>query len=212
MYPENRKGSVEVTKEKEKKAGGLSARELLEAVYNLLKKDGREIKLSLKAVAKIADDSDGHRTRIGYTGYESAAILKVADREWILAFGTKCGQYPADPYNCDIVAMRANLDGKTDKEAEPEIHQALERNTCFHHSLAYAMADGTLALNQNGCFCDKVIELLRPKIEEFIARDLEVDPNCFTMDLRPVVKSAVQYKPEFIDFLRDTFLTVLASA
>ena len=190
---------------------GLSAKELLEGVYNALKKDGREVKLPSKAMAEIANDSDWHRTRIGYTGYESATLLKIGDKEWVVAFGTKCGSYPADPYNCDIAAVQLSGDGKSDEEVASEIHDALRGNSYFCHSLIYAMADGQLALNKDERFGQKVLDLLRPKVQEFIAQDLETDSRYFTMDLRPVVKSAVQYKPEFVGFFRDTLHTVLAS-
>lgn len=189
----------------------LSARELLEGVYNVLKNGGREIKLPSKAMAKIADDSDWHRTRVGYTGYESATLLKVGEKEWVVAFGTACGDYPADPYNCDIVAVQFSGNGKSDEQVAAEIHDALEGNRCFRHSLVYVMANGQLVVNKDGHFGQKVLELLRPKVQEFIAQDLETDPRYFTLDLRPVVKSAVQYKAEFVGFLYDTLRAVLAS-
>ena len=206
LYPNNRKGGVKMGKKQ-----GLSARKLLEGVYNALKKDGRKIKLPSKATAEIANDSDWHRTRIGYTGYESATLLKIGDKEWAIAFGAKCGSYPADPYNCDIAAVQLSGDSKPDEEVASEIHDALERNIYFRHSLIYAMADGQLALNKDGHFSKKVLEFLRPKVQEFIAQELETDSRYFTMDLRPVVKSAIQYKPKFVDFLCDTLREVLAS-
>lgn len=190
---------------------GLSARELLKGVYNTLKDGGREIKLPSKAMAEIANDSDWHRTRVGYTGYESAILLKVGEKEWTVAFGTACGSYPADPYNCDIAAVSVSTNGKSNKEIVKEIHGALEKGSYFRNSLIYAMADGQLAINKDGRFDQKVLELLGPRVQEFIAQDLETDSRYFTMDLRPVVKSAVQYKPEFVVFLSDTFRTVLGS-
>jgi len=190
----------------------LSARELLEGVYNALKDGGREINLPSKAKAKIANDSDWHRTRVGYTGYESATLLKIGDKKWAVAFGNKCGDYPTDSYNCDIAAVELSDKGKRKSydEQATEVHDALERNSYFRHSLIYAMANGQLALNKDGRFSQKVFDLLRPKIQEFIAKDLETDLRYFTMDLRPVVKSDVQYKPEFVVFLRETLRTVLA--
>ncbi len=191
---------------------GLSARQLLEEVYNSLKDklDGREIKLPSKAMAEIADDSDWHRTRIGYTGYETAMLLKADGKEWAVAFGIKCGSYPADPYNCDITAVPVSTNGKPNEEIAKEIHKALEGGSYFRNSLIYAMADGQLAISKNGRFGQKVLELLKPKVQEFIAQNLGIDSRYFTMDLRPVVKSAVQYKPEFTVFLFDTLRVVLA--
>ena len=190
---------------------GLSVRELLESVYNALKDGGREIKLPAKAMAKIADDSDWHRTRVGYTGYESATLLKVGDKEeWTVAFGTKCGSYPSYPYNCDIAAVQLSGNGKSDEEVAVEIYNSLEGNIYFRNSLIYANDDGRLAISKNMQFGQKVLELLRPKVQEFISQDLETDSRYLTMDLRPVVKSAVQYKPEFVVFLCDTLRTVLS--
>lgn len=195
------------------KKQGLSARQLLEGVYNLLKDklDGREIKLLLKAMAEIANDSDWHRTRVGYTGYETAVLLKIDDKEWAVAFGTACGSYPADPYNCDIAAVPVSTNGKSNEEIAKEIHKTLSRGGYFRDSLIYAMADGRLAINKDGRFGQKVLELLKPKIQEFIAQDLETDSRYLHMDLRPVVKSVAQYKPGFVAFLYDTLRTVLAS-
>lgn len=190
---------------------GLLARELLEGTYKVLKKDGREIKLPSKATAEIANDSDWHRTRIGYTGYESATFLKAGDKEWAVAFGTKCGSYPADPYNCNIAAIQLSSDGKSDEEVAVEAYDALQGNRYFYYSLIYAMADGQLVVNGDGYFGQKMLELLRSKIQEFIAQELKTDSQYLTMDLRPLVKSAVQYKPGFVDFLCDTIRTVLAS-
>lgn len=191
---------------------GLSARQLLEGVYSLFKEklNGREIKLPSRALSLIADDSDWHRTRVGYTGYDTAVLLRVGAKEWAVAFGTKCGSYPADPYNCDIAAVPISLNEKSDEEIAKEIHEALERSSYFYNSLIYAMADGRLAVRNNR-FGQKVLELLKPKVQEFIAQDLEIDPRYFTMDLRPLVKSSVQYKPEFVAFLFEMLCAVLAA-
>lgn len=188
---------------------GISARELLKGVYDTFKKSGREVKLPSKAMAEIASDSDLHRTRIGYTSYESATLLKIGDKVWAVSFGTACGDYPAEPYNCDIVAIQFSSDEKTDEETALEIHRVLEGAHYFRNSLIYAMANGELALNKCGRFGQKVFDLLAPRAQEFVAKGLEIDPEHFTMDLRPVVRSAIQYKPEFVVFLHDLLTTVL---
>ncbi|MDD5032923.1 MAG: hypothetical protein PHC85_02310 [Candidatus Pacebacteria bacterium] len=190
---------------------GLSSRELLESVYNALKEGCREIQFSSRAMAEIADDSDWHRSRTGYTGYESAALFNAGGKKWAVAFGIKCGSYPADPYNCDIAAVELTGGGNTNKEIAAEVQSALRRNSYFRDSLVYAMADGQLKVKKDGRFSKKTLELLGPKVQEFVAKDVRIDPNYLTMDLRPVVKSAVRYKPEFVAFLRDTFRTLLSS-
>ena len=80
----------------------VSARELLEDTYCLLKNKlgGREVEIS--AITEIARDVDG---RTGSNIYEKAMFLKVSDKKWAVSFGTKGGGYLSDPYNCDIAAV-----------------------------------------------------------------------------------------------------------
>ena len=200
---------TEMTDKKE----GFSARELLAEVFGVLqsKLDGKEVKLPSSAEAEIASDLDWHKTRVGYTSYESAVLLKVGDKEWAIAFGTACGSYPANPYNCDIAAVQLRIKGKSNEQVAAETHRGLEDNSYFRNSLIYAMADGRLAVNEHGRFGRKVLEPLRPRASEFVAQDLAADPRCFTMDLRPVVKSDVRYKKEFVAFLADIIRTALAA-
>lgn len=192
---------------------GLSARELLSETFNDLqiKLDGKSINLPSMAAAEIANDSDWHRTRIGYTGYESAVLVKNGNKQWVIAFGTKFGSYPTNPYNCDIAAVPISVDEKPDDQVAKEIHDALEGNNYFRNSLIYAMADGRLAVNSEGRFGQKVFEFLQPKIREFIAQELETDSRFLTMDLHPVMKSAVRYKREFVIFLSETLQAALAA-
>ncbi len=191
----------------------LSARELMTETFNVLKYkfNGKEIKLPYKALAEIANDSDWHRTRVGYTGYESAVIVKIGEKEWAIAFGTACGNYPADPYNCDIAAVQFFRTGKFDQRTAGKVHMALEDNDYFRNSLIFAMANGQLSMNKESRFSQKVLELLGPKVEDFIAQDLETDPHYFTMDGRPVVKSAIRYRREFVAFLAETLQAALTA-
>jgi len=195
---------------KEKEVRELSARELLEGVYNTFKKNGREIELPSEAMAEIANDSDWHRIRIGYTAYKSAIVLKIGDQEWAVAFGTKCGNYPADPYNCDIAAVKIPENISSEEELAEEIRDALEENKYFRYSLIFAMADGQLYLNRSGVFSKEVFKLLDSRIQKYIAQDLEVDSQYFTTDLRPVVKQAVRYKREFVNVLYTIFRAIIA--
>lgn len=192
---------------------GLSARELLTETFSDLqnKLGGKIVSLPSKATAEIANDSDWHRTRIGYTGYELAVLVESGSKQWAIAFGTKCGSYPADPYNCDITAIPVAVDGKPEDQIAKEVHDALESNSYFRNSLIYAMADGQLAVSKEGRLGQKVLELLQPKVQEFIAQDLEIDSRYFTTDLRPVVKSAVRYKREFVTFLSETLQAALVA-
>ncbi len=186
----------------------ISARELFEKTYNSFKKklSGTELKLPHKAMSKIANDSDGHRTRVGYTGYEMALIFTVKRKRWAMSFGTACGAYPAEPFNCDIAAIKISGVDKSDEMVAKEICEALEKTSYFSHSLVYAMADGRLATHNK-----KVSSLIARKIKKFTSAPLRIDSDFIIMStLAPAMKSAVKYKPEFADFLFNTFLSMLA--
>ena len=196
---------IEATKQQSE---GLSARELLTEVFAELKKkfSGREVNLPEKAMAIIADDSDWHRTRTGYTCYESAVLLKIGSKEWAVAFGTACGSYPADPYNCDIAAVQI----LSNDQVAMAVYRALEGNDYFRRSIVVAMADGELGTNKNSPFTKKFLEIV-PSYQRFIARKKEIYPEYITMDLRPVVKSGIRYKKEFVAVLADAMRIALES-
>lgn len=193
-----------------KKEKGLSARELFKGAYAAIKNASREIKLPQTALAEIADDSDFHRTRVGYSGYDFAVILKLGDKEWAISLGTACGAYPADPYNCDIVAVQVCTKGKTEKQLAIEIMKELIRNSYFCKSLIIALADGRITL-MGTPLSQKIGEILGPKIDEFIAKEMEINPKVIHTDLRPVVTSAVEYEKAFVPVLCDAINKALAS-
>ncbi|MFH1192736.1 MAG: hypothetical protein V1656_00220 [Candidatus Jorgensenbacteria bacterium] len=191
----------------------LSARELLTETFDALKSklNGKEVGLPLEAMAEIARDSNWHWTRVGYTVYRSAVLLKAGSKEWAVAFGTvRRRSYDAKSYNCDIVAVPFSNDGKSDKRVAEEVHDALEGNNFFFHSLVYAMADGHLVVNENGRFGQKVIKLLNPRFLGFVMQDLEIDPRFFTTGPRSAIKSAVTYRKEFVNPLSEALKSALA--
>ncbi|MBI4154995.1 hypothetical protein HY498_02840 [Candidatus Woesearchaeota archaeon] len=71
------------------KVKGLNVRELLKNTYSRLSErhNPQEIVIPNRALAEIANDSDWHRTRVGYMGYESAEyrLNKDMPREKFLA-------------------------------------------------------------------------------------------------------------------------------
>ena len=188
----------------------LTGRELLTSVYGILKKDGKEITFPpFTAYAEIGDDSDGHRERKGYTNYESAALINISGKEYLIALGKKFGSYPADPYDCDIFAAPFNGLGKSDEEMLERAGDALRRNDYFEQSIIVTMATGSLGIRPDGDFGSRIRPIIEREAGAFVAQNLEVDPNHVTLSLQPIVISSMKYKPEFVAFLCDTFRKVL---
>ena len=189
---------------------GLSARELLVAVCEKLvaKHKPTRIDFPERILAVIADDSDYHRTRTGYTGYQSADIYTFGGKRYAIARGEACGSYPADPFDSDIIAAEITVK-ENDKDACEEVKSKLKRNKEYRDSLVFAYANGNLATTPNTLSID-LGKLIRPQSREFVAHDLETNPRLFYMDMRPVVTKAIRYKHEFADFLAGKMEAVLS--
>ncbi len=187
---------------------GLSARELLERVYGEIKKNGREFELIPKVKPRIAKEPGPHRIRIGYIEYGSVTVLKVGWKEWVIALGTRNESYPGDQYDCDIVAREFLSSGKTNEEIVVGSRNVLEESNNFWNSIIVAMVDGRLGLGA-GVFNHEVSGILESRIQEFVAKDMKIDSRYFTANLRPIVESPIQYKPEFVYFLYGMFLSIM---
>jgi len=183
----------------------LFAEDLLQKVYESFQ--GEEICLPRKAMPEIADDSDYHRTNIGYACYQKAKIISIEGKEWVLSYGNNYEGYPAKEYLCDIVAIKVARE--KDKKAEGIFKKLLD-NHYFCHSLIYARHNGKLSVKQKGDFGQVINEKLSDKIKNFTAQDLQIDQSLTsTIDFEAVVKSPVKYKPEFVPFLTEVFYEIL---
>ena len=186
---------------------GISGHELLKRVFEDLKTrlNGREIKLPSKVMVEIADDSDWHRSRTGYMGYESVVILNVGGKTWAIAFGTACGDYPADKYDCDIAAVKISGNESSLKKLAEEICESLQRNEYFLSSFIHFTTDGNPGDNRKGIFYKVVHNALVSRIGQFVVQCAKHEPGLFTMDMQPVVREPFLFKEECTAFLSEVF-------
>jgi len=193
---------------------GLYVRDLLKSAYEILSQQHENIEITFpnQVLTEIADDSDWHRSRTGYMGYESARAFQFNGKVWVVARGEKCGSYPAKPYDSDVMALEFPLKGIITEATKEELTRKIEESSYFINSLIYGMADGNLAVSGRGRFEKQMTELLRPKIQEFIAQKPEYDRSVVLASTlqHPTTKNML-YKPEFADFLARTFEAVLTS-
>jgi hypothetical protein len=195
-----------------KKIKGLTVREILEDTYSILRKrhNPQEIIFQHKVLAKIADDSDYHRTRIGYMGYKTVNLLNLNSKTWAIARGEKCGGYPADPYDSDILALELIVKEQTSEQIQEELTGRIRESLFFENSLVYGTANGNLGLNKDGKFGKRMLEILRPEIDRFIAQEPEYDQRHLSLStLSPICKKPVLYKPELAGFLADSIEAIL---
>lgn len=177
-----------------------SARELLAQVYKKFETSGRKIQLPRVVEVEVGCDNDYHRSKYGYFKYESAILATIGEKQWVVTFGTFSRGYPAQPYDCDIAAMRFD-----ENATEQEIPSMLGKNSYFHYSLVCAMTDGDLCVNHRGRWGELSEKSIQPVLSEYTAREAQVNSSLITPDLTPVIESGKQYKPEFSNFLHSVF-------
>ncbi|MDD5192652.1 MAG: hypothetical protein PHH54_00545 [Candidatus Nanoarchaeia archaeon] len=183
--------------------------EILENAYKKLgeRNSNREIILPEEVRSEIADDSDYHKIRTGYMGYKTVTFFNFNNKSWLIGNGKSCGAYPARPYDSDILALELDI------AVFPErVRSEFQENvgSYFKNSLMYCMTDGMLAISKHGKFNKSMMNLLRPRIEEFIAEEPKYNEEIISPDTHmPVNISPMKYKPEFADFLAESIEAVL---
>lgn len=91
---------------------------------------------------EIADDSDWHRTKIGYMTYTN--IYQTP--KWVLGLGYKTGSYPGDVYKQDILAIPI-------KDVENhDINSVIKQASYFKNSLIVLIEGSLLAISKNSFF------------------------------------------------------------
>lgn len=187
---------------------GISVRDLLKNTYEKIgqRNSSSEIIFQNKVLTEIADDSDYHRKKIGYMGYENARTFEFNGKYWAIARGEKCGDYPGDIYDSEILALELKSEN-TEKE---ELERIIDKSTYFTNSLIFAKRDGHLCLSKENKFGIRMQDVLQPRLREFIAQLPEYDENLFSArTLSPICTKSLMYKPELVDFLADSIRQVL---
>jgi hypothetical protein len=186
----------------------LLAKEIFEKTLELIKitLNGATVMLPNEILAKIADDSDWHRTRIGYSKYKSFVLVTIGKKRWAIALGEKYGQYPAAPYNCDLAVIKI-----TGNNVIKIVQEGLGADY-FQNSILFAMAKGSLGFMDGSSVARRLFQIFRQEsIGKFVGQGLKkshefIDPS--TLDY--LVTEEIKYKESFIPFLKDKIILVLS--
>jgi hypothetical protein len=193
---------------------GLTAGEVIRKVFEKIKErhSHREIHFPRGALALIADDSDLHRIRRGYMKYDSAILIHLGNKNWALARGEACGDYPADPYDSDIWAAEIKAGSKSPEQIASEIREMIRKSEFFSNTIIGGRKDGSFFISKN-IFGKKVKELLpAEKLSNFVSSEMKIDSRYFTIEgsnVLPIVKKPMQYKEELVDFLAQLIIQIL---
>lgn len=195
----------------EEKQNSLSVREVLSRCYEELKKalPNKEVVFETRALKEIASDWWPSGSNVGYMKYESVILLLLGPKNTKLALGLgeSFGNYPADQYDSDILAIKI----PSDKQTPEEIAEVIEKSKGFRDSAIFGMNDGSLNVIAESPLGKKLAELIMPDIKEYIVQRPEIDDQYITLDLRPIVRSQMRFKNELPDFLSRKIIQLLAS-
>lgn len=184
---------------------GIYARKLLEmALKKIGEIDGsQEKKFPEILLVEIDRDIDG----AGYMLYEKALIVRVNGNVWALSLGVASGDYQADLYDSDIMAIKI-LSG----DSIETIAERIKKENHFKSSLIIARNSGILYVREN-CFCESVRKALRGVLPEFLIRAPKFDRENIDISTlgSPVIEQAL-YRQELAKVLSKKLIEVLENS
>jgi len=199
----------------------LSGGDVVRQTYARMIKDlrGEEQRLPRELLLVIADDSDHHRSRTGYMRYEEGGLVTVGERRVFLAVGAAWGDYPARPYDCDLLALSVTWEwsGPEDvrKHYEGPFGAMVRAGMVpFNDSLLVAMASGALeSPSRFGKRAERVRELLgSPDMQAHAVQDVERDARYVAAsDLQPVVSRPARFSSKIVDPLAANLIEILSA-
>ena len=185
---------------------------LNETYANLLERNKSVMKFDYSKEplkTEIANDSDWHRTRVGYMFYPEMAVVGLNGDRFTIGRGEKGGHYPGDIYVGDIIALKVmgEEEGALRKEIEGKIREA----SYFSSSLIIGMEDGNLGLSQRSVYGEGLKRLFgREEFGTFIMQASERHSEYIRLaTLTPAVKRCTTHKPEFAKFLANALEEIL---
>lgn len=140
--------------------GGMIITEL----YESLKQLGVEISLSSDgAKSEISNDSDWHRTKIGYSVYESFLVI---NKKWLVSLGQKSDSYAAEMFDKDLfVQMCDESELMIDEdELKKYAKTSIRRASYFKRSFLVSTADGRLCVSPSYPYLGRVADLVDKSI------------------------------------------------
>jgi hypothetical protein len=204
------------TREARKKFGGLSQNRVLESILFHLEREygifggSTRIKLPNPVSVEVANDSDGHRSRVGTMSYNEVSLLKFDQRLWAISIGVKSGAYPGEnTYASDIVAIplafdNYNSDDGLIKEFSDQIGEY------FRNSLLIGTVSGYIATADNSIFTHSVPRLIS-NIDDLFEGKAQQNTKCVNLDGTPIYDSFTTYKPSAIKTFADSIAVVLVN-
>jgi len=192
--------------------------ELFDATYSKLveRHNPNELTFPNTTLSEIANDTDWHRTRVGYMCYSGIGLFDLEGRTWAIARGTKGGSYPGDMYIGDIIALDLIVGDNSEDDIKKELSKRISSGSYFMNSLFLGLKDGNLGIKKERSrgiptrFGKKMIQMVSPRIKEFVMQTPEYNNELILFStLQPPATKVMLYNPKTPDFLADCIEQVL---
>jgi len=199
--------------------GEYRAGEILDLTFKKIKRYAKqEIIFPKYALSLIADDSDDHCTRQGFMRYDSVILINLGGRVWAIGKGKAWGDYPARPYDNDILVLALGEDDSLKNESNQKIAETIMElissylwSSSFQNSIIIAKNSGCLFGGRKlGRIMD---QLISSKIPSFVKKRPEVREGYVTVEVGgifPALKSSIKYKKQLASLLSQTIIQILS--
>ncbi len=122
----------------------------------------------------IAEDSDHHKQRVGFFRYESASVIELGDNFWVVGNGESFGDYPADAYGSDILALPL---AERPKDLESYVRDKIEGALRTQASMVYTERSG-INYKLTLPFLSGLSKSIKSNLEERQDGKYELNDNC----------------------------------
>lgn len=143
-----------------------SVREIFQETYQLFGNCGEEVVLPPRTEALVMRDNGGEVEKKGFSYYKKAIFFKKGGKHFAISLGTRCGDFPADGHDCDLVIVTIGSGEKKHQINEYSsvlcVQKKLRNNVFFKDSLFVGSRDGTIGTKKE--FFSKSI---KPIVKKF---------------------------------------------
>lgn len=166
--------------------------------------EGQVTDLNKQIWVEVGSDFDYHT---GSMIYEQIIMFgNTKGSNFIGGFGKKCNGYPGERFNSDFLLIKVDEDIKND---ELLAEKKVKRSTYFKNSLYVTYKSGSFTIGPNislnkDLFCEN-------NLNRYIARNMEINPDHFSLSGEPIITNSILFKSDFVDYLVDATLDYIQS-
>lgn len=167
----------------------------------------KKIQLQEPVCVEIANDSDGHRSRVGTMRYTELSLISINGNTWVLALGEKSGGYPgANLYSSDTVAIESKKD-LSDSDTIELFSRSI--GDYFNNSLLVATVPGYMGANSSGVFGTSVLNRATEINSNLIASEVVHSRTHINLDGTKICEKPATLCYEAINVYTDVIVSIL---